>query len=220
MGLLDDIWGGVKAIGGAVVSSLPSAIPAGLEYLASREQSRAAKEISKATSGVAGRLYAAQRAARDPGLGFQLQGPMQGPIVGLQAPMNGGGGVNILDTILGSAPYVQRMMSAAAGEGAMAGVGAAGAREGVAGALMVPGMMGVCPTRRLGGIPIAANLASFYTEAGNPRGTVATIANGRITYWSNRGVPVIFSRDATMCKRMRKIAGKAHSAAGGSSRKR
>ncbi len=72
----------------------------------------------------------------------------------------------------------------------------------------------------IGGIPIARDMSGFYTQTGRARSQVAAQVGDRLTFWTNRGVPKTFSRDATICRNLRKNAGKAYRAAGGRTGKR
>ena len=194
------------AVAGAAIGAVGS-------YLTAREQTKAAKEMAKARAGVTS--YAQ-------------------PVARLQQQMNGGRTVRRgydLRAIVGGGqlpPYVDRMAAAGAIEGAarqlpaVAGTAGAVARQlpavatGVGLGELAEYAFGGRPPS-VGGIVIADDLEDFYTDAGNPRGTVASIAGNRMTFWSNRGQPIIFSRDATMCRRIKKLSGKAYRAAGGCS---
>jgi hypothetical protein len=193
------------AVAGAAIGAVGS-------YLTARENAKAAKDVAKAQAGVTSWMQPVQRA--------QMMAGGQTVRRGLD-----------LSTILGTPtpPYVDRMAQAgsvaAAARSLPAVAGAAGtvARQlpgvaaGLAGGELIEALVGGRPGR-VGGIQIAGSLDDFYTDAGNPRGTVASIDGDRMTFWSNRGVPVIFSRDATLCRRIKKLSGKAYRASGGTSR--
>jgi hypothetical protein len=66
-----------------------------------------------------------------------------------------------------------------------------------------------------GGLQIADSWGDMFTPTGNLRGTVAVIQpNGRMTFARNVGQPVLFSRDATICKQVRSRSAKVAHAAG------
>jgi len=226
---IGDILGSVLSGAGRVLeAALPTAIPAGLQYLAARENSQAARDIAKVKSGASGASQVVQRSRIQQGglslgRGFSIaqdprnyggSGEGLGPLAKLGIP--GGGTMNgqragaVFDATTAVAPYIADKLGAYlfgggganGGNGRMNGNGA-----------MVPYQPGhIC--RRPSGTVIANDLYDFYTESGNPRGTVASIADGRITYWTNRGQPVVFSRDAALCKGIRSRAAKIAHAAG------
>ena len=192
-----------RGAGSILSATLPTAIPAGLNYLAAREQSRAARDVSKVRSGASGGMAVQQRLRQSGGNQMRFTGRSSG----------GGDTLSRLG-IQTTPPYQQADVGAA--EILLEGLGA-GAAWLFSGNGNGNGR--VCG-RSGGGTVIAQDLEDFYTDCGNPRGTVASVANGRMTYWSNRGQPVIFSRDAATCRRIKKLAGKSYRAAGGSSSSR
>ncbi|GAJ02228.1 unnamed protein product, partial [marine sediment metagenome] len=75
--------------------------------------------------------------------------------------------------------------------------------------------LGMRPSK-IGGTVLAETWSELFTPSGNLRGLVAVEHDGRISYMRNAGTPLIFSRDATQCRRMKKVAGRAYRASGGS----
>jgi len=212
MGALDrlgDILGDLARGAGNILSqTLPQAIPAGLQYLTAREQSSAARDMAKSASGAQGPVRAVQR----------LQQAQGGRSMSFMPRSNGNGnGVgNVLAQlgITGTPPYQQASVA-----DDLLGL-PSGSIGGALGSV-IPFVGGGQP-QRMGGIPIASDLYGFYTESGNPRKHVVSIAGDRADFWTRRGRPLVFSGDAKICRDVKKYAGAAYRASGGctSARKR
>ena len=198
-GVLGDIGGGLRDI---AVASLPTAIPAGLEYLAHREILKTQKDMAKARGGVSSRVLASQRAATLRGGHSQMR-----KFTGQRS-----GTGSVLDQILiPQTPPYQQPSAFLEPEDIVGGI-AGGAQW----------LFGNGAPTAAGGIPIASGWDDMFTPSGRVRRTTAVVnQQGRLEFMTNRGQPKIFTGDARICKDLRKHAGAAYRASGGStSRKR
>lgn len=211
MGILGDIWGGIKDIGGGIGSvleaTLPTAIPAGLQYWANRESLNAQRDIAKAVAGQGGQFRAQQRLQ-------QANGGRPMKMTGRQAK-----GILAQLGIAQTPPYQQPAETGIVSDEIIRrGIEGAGRwlfpGNGNGGAVMVP-QPTYCPTTVGGGTVIADDWSDLFSESGNLRGVVAVMQpTGKLTFARNVGQPVIFSRDATLCKRVRSKSAKVAHAAG------